>query len=512
MEHLKHLFNSNLKERIIKDSFWSFISRTINRIGALIFTIILARFLMPEGYGIYSIVFSTAMIFCTFADLGINSTLSRYLSSALVKDRKKIPSYHWYLLKIKFVFSLIISILLLILSYPLSFYVFKNSDLFLPFIIASFYIFVLSFEGFYIEVFYSLEKINYVSFKQSVNQVLRIVLALLVFYFISSSYHIIGIFAALIITSIFVLFLTLFYLKKLIPSLYHKPKEKIDKKRVKRFAGFLIIASISGIFFLYVDSIIIGIFLLPEYVGYYRAAFSLIFGAASFVAFLEPMLIPIFTKLRKIQTQNVLDKLLRYVFIIAIPISFGLLVLGKYFLTFLFGASYFKGALPMMFLSFLILPLVSAGFFSSLFSAKEKPKFLAQLMVSITIINIFLDLLFIKLFLLISPIWAITGVALATLISWIFYFIASTYLIKKKLNLTIPLKLLAKPLIASLIMTGILFYTISFVKNMTLILGISLIIFGALIYLFSMILIKGINKQDLDLIKFSIKKLKRKII
>ena len=144
----------NLKQKIMRHSFWSFISTTLSRIGALIFTIILARFLMPENYGIYSLVLSTAIIFYTFADLGVNRTFLRYLSSAIKKNQKQIPSYYRYLIKLKFILAASASLLLLTLSYPLSFYFFKNPNLFHPFLVSSFYIFVMSIDGFYSEIFF----------------------------------------------------------------------------------------------------------------------------------------------------------------------------------------------------------------------------------------------------------------------------------------------------------------------------------------------------------------------
>jgi len=78
-----------LRQRVLKDSFWNISSNFLGKVGALIFTIILARFLLPEGFGIYSLAISIALIFMTFADLGVNQTMLRYVSSE-IKENKKI--------------------------------------------------------------------------------------------------------------------------------------------------------------------------------------------------------------------------------------------------------------------------------------------------------------------------------------------------------------------------------------------------------------------------------------
>ncbi len=497
---------TNLKKRIIKNSFWSFISSSLNRFGALAFTIILARFLMPEGYGIYSLVLSISMIFCTFADLGINRTLTKYISSSLSKNRKKIPLYYQYLLKIKLILSLSASILLIILAYPISFYLFKNPNLFLPFIVASGYIFVLCLEGFYTQLFYSIEKIQYISFKELVTQTLRIIFVLLVFYFIASSYQIIGIFFSLAIVHLFIIFLILFYIKKLIPELYHKPRTKINKKKVRRFIGFLTIASISTIFFSYIDSIMLGIFVSPEYIGYYKAAFSLVFGITGFIAFPNAVLFPVFNKINKLEIEKVLNKSFKFIAILAIPSSFGLLIFRKYLIELFYGTYYAPATLPLSFLAFLILPMVCVANLVLFFSAKEKPQIFAKLIVITIIFNIILNFILIKLFLRISPLWATVGVSIATIISWFFYFIISLHISKTKFNLKISPKFILKPLIASLIMSGILFYLLSFIKVINVFLGILLILLAILIYFILIILIKGLTKEDINLLKILVKK------
>jgi O-antigen/teichoic acid export membrane protein len=492
-----------LKEQVIKNSFWAFASSLINRLGALIFTIILARFLLPEGFGLYSIVLSTAMIFYTFADLGINSTMIRYVSHALANNKKKVYAYHRYLLKVKFFLTLAVSSALLVLSYPLALYVFKNSALFVPFITAAFYIFVLSFDTFYTSFFYTIEKVQYVSFKESLSQILRIVFALVVFYVLASSYYVTGIFVSLALISLFLVVFVLYYLKKLIPEAFLYPGKgiRIDKVRILKFAGFLTIASISTIFFSYIDSIMLGMFLKPEFVGFYRAAFSLVSGVSGIILAPAVILLPMFTKLKKSKTENALSQIFKYLTIFAVPAAFGLLILGKYFVRFFYDYSYIPAALPLYFLSFLIIPVVYVSVFLPLFSAREKPQIFAKIIVAVSILNIILNYILIKALLPVSSIWATAGASIATLTSWIFYLIAVVYVSKKELGIAVSFKHLIKPFIASIIMSGAVLYTMTFFKDMTFISGTFEILLGALVYFGALFLIGGIKREDFELVK-----------
>ena len=101
------MVEKNIRSRIIQSSFWNSSAGVINRIGSLVFTIILARMLMPERYGLYSLVFSVAMVFYTFADLGINQALVRYISYSLTHDKKNVNGYYLFLFRVKFLISLV---------------------------------------------------------------------------------------------------------------------------------------------------------------------------------------------------------------------------------------------------------------------------------------------------------------------------------------------------------------------------------------------------------------------
>lgn len=491
------MVGESLKQKLIRNSFWNFLATGVNRVGGLIFTIILARFLLPEGYGLYSIVLSVAMIFFTFADLGVNGTFLRYLSFALAKEKRKISAYYNYLLKIKLLLALVAAVLLLVLAYPISFYVYGNKVLFIPLVVTAFLVFALAFENFYAQIFYALGRVKYVGLKEFLHQTIRICFALLVFYFVAVEYRIIGIFLGLILTAIILTIFIRYFSGRLMPSLYEKPKERIDKKRVSRFLGFLTIASISSIFFSYIDSLMLGFYVAPAFVGYYRAAFSLIFGIAGLVAFSNIIFLPIFTKLGNKKTGEVLNKSLKYISMLIIPTVFGILILGKYFIKLFYGHIYLPATLPLYFLSFLIFPTVLVGLFLSLFSAKEKPQIFAKLIIVTSILNVILNFVLIKVFLSVSPLWATAGAAIATLISWMFYLGASIYRVRKEFKIKVQILQLLKPLIPSLIMSGVLIYLLSIVQNMTLVWGVALILVGGGVYALIMVLIDSGLRREL---------------
>ena len=78
----------------IKNSIYQFSTTLLAKIGAFFFTIIMARLLLPELFGLYSLALSTILFFVTFSDLGIGEALLRFVSKYLGKNKDtKAKSY-----------------------------------------------------------------------------------------------------------------------------------------------------------------------------------------------------------------------------------------------------------------------------------------------------------------------------------------------------------------------------------------------------------------------------------
>jgi len=491
-----------LTDQVIKGSFWGGLANFLNRIGAFIFTVFLARFLLPENFGLYSLTMSIALIFMTFADLGLNQTLIRYFS--LYKNKKKAVAYFRYIFKIKFFLSLFLSFLLLITAYPLS-HIFGNPSLFLPLVFASLFILTSLFLNFLTSFFYAIRKVKHVTIKEIIFQITRIFLTVFLFFILASSYYVLGVITALIITNMIILSLLIFWLYKFTPSIFRKTKERIEKeKKVKliKFVGFITLTSISGIFFTYIDTIMLGFFVSFSYIGYYRAAFSFIFGIAGFFSYLSSVFLPIFTGLHKKRLERAFDKITKINSIISIPMTFGILALGKYFIKILYGNTYLPASMLLSLLSFLLITHVFSSMFSVLFYSKGNPEAVAKIIFISLLCNIFLNYFFISLLFEISELHALWGAALATVLSRFLLFFFFIKLGKEKLGIILKKKFFTKPILASIIMFFVLYFLNAYiVKDMTLLIGIGEIFLGVIVYFFFLILMKGLGKGEIELIQ-----------
>lgn len=497
--------NHPLRRKVMNDSLWALFSTLTARIGGLIFTIIAARYLLPEGFGLYGLALSVAIIFITFADLGINQAMIRYVSSEIERDKKKAAAYFQYLFKIKISLSIIFSLALLLLSYFLAYFVFHKPDLFILFIILSFYILILAIEGFFESLFYVKNKVGYISIKEIIFQSLRIISAIGVFYFVARTFYVVGVTLALTINILIILFLILYFYKKEFYFLSIKNGVRIDKKRVLKFVGFATIASLSSILFSYMDAVILGIFLSVEFVGYYKAAISLIIALAGTLSF-SGVFLSVLTKIKESKLQKSFDKIVRYLLVLIIPAVVGIILLAKYFIVLTYGYEYLKAATLLYYLTPLVFFMVMVSLFSNLLSAREKNKEFAYLTLGAMILNIVLNVAFIKYFLQFSELSATNGLAIAMLISWAIYFVGVVIIAKKKLGITFKTSLLVKPLVASAFMGGFLYYINRYIANMTTFIGAFEVLAGAVIYFAVLILIGGIKREDIGLLFKTFKK------
>ena len=492
--------NSSLKSRVIKNSFWTFVSSLVSKFGGLVLTILLARFLLPAGFGIYSIVTSIAMVIGTFSDLGINSVFSRYLSSSLAGDKKKANAYYVYLFRIKLLLSLVTALAILVLAYPISKYIFQNMEIFLPLALSSFYIFFSSFDGFYTQIFYSIERTTLATIRETAYQIIRIILCVCCFIFLARAYYISGIMVSFGLTSVFMLLFSLFFTKRLAPEIYSKSGHILDKRKINKFVFYITIASISAAFFSYVDSIMLGLFVEPKFVGYYRALFSLILGISIILSSPNSILLPIFTKIKRVQKKLVFDVVTKYMFILTLPAIFGFLALGRHLIVLFYGYDYLPAASLIIPFSWVILPIIFASLIVALFSAEGKPELFAKVILWTAAINIVLNFILIKVMLLLyGPTGATLGSAIAVLISWSFYLVLANYYLKKETKIYLDFTKAIKPLISSLVMFFLLKFMISAFGDINLFRGLILILVGAVCYFVVLTLLRGFGKRDLYL-------------
>lgn len=414
----------------IKNSLYQFSTSLVAKVGALIFTVILARMLMPELFGLYSLALSTILIFAAFSDFGIGSVMVRFISRELGRGNlRKAKAYSDYLFKIKVYLLLISSLILILLAKFISDYYYQK-PLSLALVAGSLYICFAGIGAFLQAALQSLNSFKGVLYKEITFQVSRLIIipitTLLSLKYLLSDEKVIMI--VILVFSFSYLLSSLFlylYSRKEIIYLNVK-KQNLSAKEKKNLWRFIFIVSatiFSGVFFGYMDMIILGRFVPSEFIGYYSVAFNLISSAAILITF-SAALFPIFSRMKRKNLNMFFKKSVRTSFVISILLALFVFIISDYVIKIIFGHDYFPSANILRIFSLLLISIPLTGVYSSYFTSIGKPGIVTKALIISTIVNIVLNIAFITYLVKYSYLWAAYGAATAAVISgWLYLLI-----------------------------------------------------------------------------------------
>lgn len=474
-----------LAKRVFENTIYNSLSVLLANVVGVIVTIYVARALKPELFGIYSLALSIAFFLLTFTDLGLNTTLIRYVAHSYGNgDYELVRGYVKSLGKLKFLLVFFVSISLFLLSDYLSLMVFKKPMLSTPLRITSFFILFFSLAGFVNSIFNAFNdfKANFV--RSLLYEVSRLALIIL---FVSMGLSVFGALLGFTIASLISLIALIVLLIERYGKILFGKAKAVDWRRIIRFSSYLTLGSITWVVFAYVDSIMIGIFLPAEDVGYYRAAYNIV-GAVSGLVSIPAVLFPVFVQLEGRDLKNAFHRAFKYSAIISFPIALGLPVISEPLIKFIYGVEYLPAVSVMWVLSLLVLRS-SLGFWIPIFNAKEKPEYPVYVSTIAMMLNVVLNYILILRM-------GIIGAATATIISNVFSWIALGFLSKRFFDVFPKIEDIVKPFIASLVMIAVLYK----IGLNNLFEGIFAIVLGALTYFMVIFLVRGLTRDDINYI------------
>ena len=163
-----------------KNSSWQLFANIIAKMGSLAFTIVIARILEPEIYGLYALAISTILFLGLFSDLGLFSTFITFISKNIDEKPRLSKRYANYLTKLKFFLVFFSSFMLLILSKWISSY--YNKPIFYALLAGLFTSLACFFFGY--QYLHSKNKFNVILIKELIFQFLRLTIVPLSIIFI----------------------------------------------------------------------------------------------------------------------------------------------------------------------------------------------------------------------------------------------------------------------------------------------------------------------------------------
>ena len=416
--------------QIIKNSSYQLSTNIIAKVGSLIFTAVIARLLLPELFGLYSLALGTIIFFAAFSDMGIDSAMITFISKALGKNkRRKAKSYFDYLLNLKIILTLTVSLILLLSAYFIA-NNYYNKPIFFALLAGGIYIPLAIFSRFVETLYLAHNNFRFPMLKEIIFQIVRfLAIPLIIILLLKTNISGEKIIAVLILGLSFCYFISLGYLwrksKKIMPFLRLKKGKLIKKERekIKKFTFPLSTIVLSGVFFGYIDILMLGHFVTGEFVGYYGAAFTLIGSATVILGFMSTALFPILTRTVGEKLDKLFKKMVRISLIFSLLAVIFTFFAAKYIIIIIYGNEYLKATIFLQYFSILLLVGTLISIYGIYFISQEKTKTFSYLLIGTTLLNIFLNYLFITSGLKIGMQEAVLGACLATITSKVIYLV-----------------------------------------------------------------------------------------
>ena len=462
--------------RISKNIVALTIAELISKSLQFILFIYAARILSKADFGKFSFALAFSMVIVIFADFGINTLLIREVA----RKKNLASKYFVNAFLAKFIFSgltIMGAILILnILGYPA---LTKN----VVYIILLFTI-ISSFTELFYSIFRAFERME---FDALVKVIRMFILASVGLYVLFKGYGVLTFSSIFILTELIV-----FTLAWSIGTVkFIKLKISLDigfiKQLVKKAFPFGL-AIVFGSIYFYIDSIMLSVMKNDVEVALYSVAYNLVIALLIIPTIYTNAVYPVLSRHYKSSKEKLIfmyKKSFKYMYIVGLPISVGLFMLADRIIILFYTKDYYfsifalkilAGFVFIKFLNFLIGIVLSS-------IDRQKQRMLSQ--GSTALFNITLNLILI-------PFLGFIGAAIATLITEIFLFAFYYGFVSKYLYVLNFIPLLIKPLIAAAIMGAYVYYV---PLNL-----LFLVPSAAVIYIFSVLILKVFDKEDKNLI------------
>jgi O-antigen/teichoic acid export membrane protein len=404
-----------LRNKILKETFWSFLSKGTTLILFLAFNIYLARSLNISDYGKWSFFLSLITIIITVSYFGINNSSKKFIGQ--FNGTSSLGNVLMSSLKLRVVFSFIFSIVILIVGAFLSTFSGKQ-ELGLLLLWSAPVIFFSGLVEFLKSVFIGLHRIKYNFFITTLEFALKLLFVVLFFYISPSLLSIIFSFdfALLFATILGLYFFYRFYPKVIL-------QDKSFAKEIMNYSYPFIFISVGFIALTELDTIMLGLLSTTEQIGIYAVAKQIVSKLPQISFALAIGTMPIFAKINSSNAGEFKKKFYRIFFInggVFVLFSLLLIFFAPFLVPFLFGDEYKSAILPMQLLSIHMFLYANSVILSEFLDYAGKAKKRAINVFVIIILNIALGFLLI-------PSYGAIGAALAVIFSYLPYVILNLF-------------------------------------------------------------------------------------
>lgn len=461
------------------------ITNLLISISSIILLPILTKNLTIQNYGVWVQFVATMGFIPLLINLGLPYSMVRFL--AVKKDEDEIKDGFYSITFILSFVALITSILILIFSKQIALILFDGNTTIS--LLLSLSVLVTLINSSFISYFRTFQQMGAYSI---ITLVQTYVTVAVVIFIVESGYGLVGVVFGNVIIQIIILLFTMAFV-------IHQIGFKFPKfHNIKEYLSFgvpTVPGNLSNWMIDLSDRYIIGILIGIAFVGYYSPGYTLgniiLMLLAPFTFLLAPLLSSYYDQNKIEEVEIHLQYSLKYFLLLSIPAVFGLSILSKPLLTVLSTPEIAQNG-------YLITPIVAIGAFilgvqgiiGQILALEKKTKIIGSMWMIGAFINVALNIIFV-------PMFGIVAAAISTLIAYSFTFTVSTFYSLKYIKVNFDWRFIFKSLIASILMS----FVILFISPTNLVGILITILISFAVYLFVVLLLKGISSNEIEFFK-----------
>jgi len=348
--------------------FTILVTRALEGILAVVFTIVVARLIGARGFGMVGIALSLIAVFQAVGRFGIPEAIARFVPKYSVQKRwGMVRSVLRESFKYILILALGISGALAVLASPIATYIYHDPGLTTLFRVAALVLFFSLLLGGFQGSFQGFQRMRYILLTQLSYHVFRIVAAVVFITLgIFATGALLGVAAGFAIACGISLF---FLLPRVLPKRRSRRTEKEEglSKEILHFSVPLWLGVIGGILMIYLGPLILGRVVRIEEVGYYTAAFSISIFSAELPGSMGMALFPAVSERWTLGDKRgfsaAIGATLKLIYIVLTPLVVAGIFFSKFVMSLLYGAGFVAGAnvLCVLLVAFLLYSLASVN-------------------------------------------------------------------------------------------------------------------------------------------------------
>jgi O-antigen/teichoic acid export membrane protein len=501
----------SIHKKIAKNAVYNFLIKAITLAFGFIASIVVARFLGPDKYGVYSFVMWLLFVVGLLVNLGINTTLTKYVSEYWGrKDLSTISSIFKKLFRFEILIGIVVSLFLFFFA-PLIAHWYKNPELSLYFKVAATVLLPLGIMWVYNGLFCGLQRYDLIALVNLVVSPLTVGLILLVIY---SGGRMEWLVAVSTMTNV-LLVISYVYLKKTkFDSMLGGGRRTADgglavtpdlnSKLFKFSASVFVIMVLDAIVWERFGILFLSIFSTSTEIAYYNVAFilssrTMILLPGALTGILLPAMSEVYGGGNKEELAKVHSNSTRYLAMLSFPLCVGGIAISHQLIPLFYGQSY----QPAVLLFSILLVGGTVGFVatssSSLLYGTELQRIVVKAGIFAALVNIVISRLTV-----IS--WGAKGVALATAFAQALAGVTMMiYAYKFHMKQRFPASNLLRIFTASLFMGLVALVIVVAIKGAV---GVVLaLIVSPLLYIFNLFLTRSLTSEDMNLLEAAINRM-----